>query len=81
MTKFVGVRPKTYSYLIDGSSEDERDKNKKQFLTKRNPKFQYYKNCLEANQPDNEINLLGKNKIDIDSFTKRLKRIHKKTIN
>ena len=32
-----------YSYLIDGTSEDEREKNKKQFLTKRKPKFKLFR--------------------------------------
>ena len=29
MTKFVGLRAKTYSYLIDDSSEDEKAKDTK----------------------------------------------------
>ena len=46
MTKFVGLRVKTYSYLIDDSNEDKNMINvskKKQQL-----KFENYKNCLEA---------------------------------
>ena len=31
-------------------------------------KFENYKNCLEATQPENEINYLEKNEINIDSF-------------
>ena len=28
MAKFVGIRPKTYAYLIDGYDDDYYDKNK-----------------------------------------------------
>ena len=36
MTKFVGLRSKTYSYLIDGSSEDEAQKAQKNVSWKEN---------------------------------------------
>ena len=39
-------------------------------------KFENYENCLEANQVDNEIKYLKKNKISIDS----VKRNHKEFI-
>ena len=32
------------------------------------PKFENYKYCLEATQPDNKVNHLVKNKIAIDIF-------------
>ena len=51
MIKFVGLRVKTYSYLIDDSSEDKKAK----FVIKRKLKFQKYKNCLKATQLDNKI--------------------------
>ena len=35
MTKFVGLRAKTYSYLIDDGSEDEKAKGTKKYLIKR----------------------------------------------
>ena len=35
MTKFVGLRAKTYSYLIDDGSEDEKAKGTKKYLVKR----------------------------------------------
>ena len=35
MTKFVGLRAKTYSYLIDDSSEDKKAKGTKKCIIKR----------------------------------------------
>ena len=36
MTKFVGLRAKTYSYLIDDSSEDKKAKVTKRCVIKKN---------------------------------------------
>ena len=44
MTKFFGLRAKTYSYLIDDGSEDKKAKNKKKCVIKRILKFENYKN-------------------------------------
>ena len=41
MTKFVGLRAKVYSYLIDGGNEENKEKGTI--------------NCLEATQHDNKI--------------------------
>ena len=71
MTKFVQLRAKTYSYLMDSHSKDENTKGTKKCVIKRKPKFENYKNCLEATLLQNEINYLKKNKINRDS----LKRI------
>ena len=46
MTKFVGLRGKTYSYLMDDSSEDKKTKAKMCVIKK--PNFENYKSCLEA---------------------------------
>ena len=35
MTKFVGVRPKTYSYLIDEGSKIKKQKTKKIVIKKK----------------------------------------------
>ena len=35
MAKFVGLRAKTYSYLIDGGSEDKKSKGTKKCVIKR----------------------------------------------
>ena len=68
MIKFVGLRAKTYSYLIDDGSGDKKAKGTNKCVIKRKLKFENYKNCLEATQFENKINRLVKNKIDIDSF-------------
>ena len=48
----------------------------KKCVIKEKLKFENYKNCLETTQPENKINHLEKNKIDIDS----LKKDHKEFI-
>ena len=63
MTKFVGVRSKTYNYLIDGGSEDKKAKSTKKCFIKRKLKFENYKNCSEATQLENETNYLKKIKL------------------
>ena len=50
-TKFVGLRAKPYSYLIDDSSEDKRQKAQKGKIIKL--EFENYKNCLDATQLEN----------------------------
>ena len=47
MTKFVELRAKTYSYLIDDGSEDKKSKGRKKGAIKS---YKNYKTCLEANQ-------------------------------
>ena len=66
MAKFVGLRAKTYMYLMDDNSEDKKAKSTKKCVIKRKLKFENYKNCLEETHLENEINHLEKNKIDID---------------
>ena len=66
MTKFVGLREKTYSSLIDDNSEDKKTKDTKKCVIKRELKFEDYKNCLEVTQLENKINHLEKNKFTID---------------
>ena len=67
MTKFFGLRAKTFSYLIGDGIEDKKAKDTKKCGIKRKLKFENCKNCLEATQLDNKINYLERNKIDIDS--------------
>ena len=45
MAKLVGVRAKTYSYLIDDGSEDEKVKGIKKCVIKIKLKFENYENC------------------------------------
>ena len=76
MTKFVGVRANTYSYLVDDVNEDKEVKVTITCVIKRKVKFENYKSCLEATQLDNKINYLEKSKTYIDS----LKKDHKEFI-
>ena len=75
MVKFVGLRAKTYSYLIDNGSEDKKTKDTKMCVIKRKLKFENDKKCLEATQFANKINYLEK-KINIYNF----KNDHKELI-
>ena len=45
MKEFVGLRAKTYSYLIDDGSEDEKAKGIKKCVIKIKLKFENYENC------------------------------------
>ena len=47
MTQFIGLRAKTYSYLINVGSEDKKEKK---CAIEKNLN---YENCLEATQLDN----------------------------
>ena len=76
MTKLVGFRAKTYSYLIDNGNENKKAKDTKRFVIKGKLNFENYKNFLEATQLDNKFNYLEKNKTNIDS----LKKDHKESI-
>ena len=76
MTKFIRLRTKMYSYLIQHSSEEKKAKGTKNCVVKRKLKFENYKNCFKATQLDKEINYLEKNVIDINS----LKKDHKEFI-
>ena len=73
MTKYFGLRAKSYSYLIDHGSEVPKAKGTKKCVIKRKLEFENYKNCLEATQVENKVNCLEKNKINIDSLKKILK--------
>ena len=68
MAKFVGLRGKSYSNLIDNGGEDKKAKGTKKCVIQRKLKFGNYKICLEATQPDNEIKNIEKNKIGIDNL-------------
>ena len=77
MIKFVGLRAKTYSYLIDDGSIDKKAKGTKKCVIKRKLKYENYKNCLEATRLENKINYLKINKTDIDSITENHKEFIK----
>ena len=74
MIKLVGLRAKTYSYLMDDGSEDEKAEGTRKYVIKRKTKFEHYKNYLEATQLENRINYLEKNKLTwIVSFAMKAK--------
>ena len=50
ITKFVTLRPETYSFLTDDGKEDKKAKVTKQCLIKKMIKFTYYKKCLLNDQ-------------------------------
>ena len=70
MTKFVGFRAKTYVYLIDDGSKDNKAKGTKKCVIFRKIKLENYKICSKATQYEIKINYLEKNKIDVDSLKK-----------
>ena len=70
MTNFVGLRAKTYNYLIDDGSEDKKEKRHNKVCHKKRLEFGNYKNSLEATQLDNKIKDIEKNKINIDNLKK-----------
>ena len=61
MKEFVGLRAKTYSYLIDDSSEIKKVNGTKKYVTETRLKFENYKSSLGATQLENKINPLEKN--------------------
>ena len=63
MAKFVGLRPKTYSYLIDEGSKDKKAKSTKNCVIKRKLTFENYIKCLEATQLEIKLTHLEKIKL------------------
>ena len=66
MIKSAGVRGKASSYLIDGDSEDKKEKG----VMKRKLEFKNSKNSLKITELKNKINHPEKNKIVIVSLKK-----------
>ena len=62
VTKFVGLRAKAYSFLIDDSDKDKKTKGTTKCVMK-NPEFENYKNCVEAAQLDNNVKNPEKRKL------------------
>ena len=50
MTKFVALRPKTYSYLMDDGGSDKKAKGTKMCFIKQRLKFNDCKDCLLNNE-------------------------------
>ena len=68
MKKFVGLKVKTYSYLMDDGSEDKKAKDTKKCDIRRKLKFKDYKNCLKVIQLENKMYKLEKNKVNSNSL-------------
>ena len=66
MKDFLGLRAKPYSYLINDGNENK--KGTKKFVIKLKLRFEDYKDYLKATYPENKINDLEKNEIDVDSL-------------
>ena len=47
IAKFVGLKIKTSSCLMDDGSKDKKAKDTKKCVKKRKLKFENYKNCLK----------------------------------
>ena len=73
MTKFVGLRGNTYSYLIEDGCEDKKAQGREKCVVKRKLKSENDKNCLETTKLKNKIKYLEKSKINIDSLKKIIK--------
>ena len=50
LMKFVALRPKTYSYLMDDGGSNKKAKGTKKCVIKRRLKFNDYKHCLFNNE-------------------------------
>ena len=52
MAELAALRPKTCSYRTDNNDKNKRKKSKKKCFIKQKLKFEDYKSCFEANQPE-----------------------------
>ena len=66
MADFAVLRQKTHSYLTDGNDKNKKAKGTKKYVIKRILKFEDYKRYVVANQLENKINQLEKNKVNTD---------------
>ena len=81
MKEFVGLRAKTFSYLLDDISEDKKKlKAQKTCIIKRKLKFENYKSCLKTTRLDNKINPLEKNQVNVNRFKENYKEFIKKQL-
>ena len=74
MTEFAGLRPKTYSYLMDDGGSDKKAKGTKKCVLKRRLRFNHYKDCLL----NNEIILKSQQRFKSerhDVYTKEINKI------
>ena len=67
------MRPKTYSYLKDGTDENKNGNGPSNGAIKQKLKFKEYKTCLEATQFENRKNQHEKHEVAVTD----LKENHK----
>ena len=80
MKEFVGLKVKTFSYLIDDGSGEKKTKDTKKCYIKRKLEFEDYKNCLKVTQLESKINQLEKSKVNTKSRSKNHNEFIKKAI-
>ena len=68
MMEFVGLKAKTYSYLIDNGNGDKKAKGTRKCVIKIKVILKDYKKCLKATQFENKIKQVEKNKINTESI-------------
>ena len=73
MDEIVGLRAKTYRYLIDDGSENKTAKSTKMCVIKKELKFQNYKNCLNAAKIDGKLKYLENKKFNVDKVQELVK--------
>ena len=66
LVSFVVLRPIMYSCWTDDTFFDKKTKGTRKNVIKPEIRFQGYKNCLEANRLENEMNFSEKKNIDLD---------------
>ena len=64
MTEFVGLRAKTWAYLMDDYSKHKKAKGTKNLVIKRGLMFKNYKDCLF----NDEIILRSQQKLESDHY-------------
>ena len=73
MIKFVGLRAKTWVYLLDDDTEHKNSKGTKKCIIKRELMFKNYKDCLF----NNKIILKSQQRFNSDSHNIYTKQINK----
>ena len=75
MKEFIGLRPKCYVYLVNNDKIGKRAKGVKKCVTKKDLKFNDYRNCLMNNEKIIRSQQVFKSKRHLVS-TIQLKKMH-----
>ena len=73
MKEFVGLRPKSYSFLKDDDSEDKKPKGTKKCVIKRKLEFEDYRHCLETTQIKNKTDHSERKNLNVENLEKIIK--------